>query len=83
MYLSQLQTDKFNGNYRTGSLGRVKKESHWCLLAIIEQEANMDMDYLFVRIIRKKIKETRERKLGSDNFIQFKSFEFTECKTST
>jgi hypothetical protein len=43
----------------------------------------MDMDYLFVRIIRKKIKETRERKLGSDNFIQFKSFEFTECKTST
>jgi hypothetical protein len=39
----------------------------------------MDMDYLIVRIIRKKIEETREGKLGSGNFIQFKSLEFTEC----
>jgi hypothetical protein len=49
----------------------------------MEQEASLDMGYLIVRIIRKKTEETGEGKLGSGNFRQFESLEFTQCKTST
>jgi hypothetical protein len=51
----------------------------------MEQEARMGMGmgYLIVRIIRKKTEETGEGKLGSGNFRQFESLEFTQCKTST